>query len=1109
MGARFIHQRSGFMVDLLEIQSVPQAFVWVTTFPTSNMGEPHTQEHLLLGKGNKGRAVGSHEPMSLAESSAFTMQWRTCYHFYTSAGPAVFYDEFERRMDALLHPDYTDEEVRREVRNFGVTENPGDHSLGLEEKGTVYNEMVSSMDQPGSRLYRAASAMIYGDAHPLAFNSGGAPEALRVIQPSDIRKFHGEHYHLSNMGAVISMPKEESVESILLRLDAALNRVEPSRSNQRVMTEKQLPVPRAARSGEVKFVEYPHANEQQPGSIWLVWPAERTLSITDETLLDLFLENFAGDPTTNLYKRFIDSRTREADFGAKSVFAFAESDQGHPVTVGFGDVPVARMNEHDIADWRARVLDEMARIAAFRDGSAELKEFNNRLRSRVIAMRRRLAKFVNSPPGFGFRGVGSDWMTHLYLLNKEPGFRKSVTMKPVLDGIERIVADNRNVWASYLSQWKMTGTQPWALAAKPNPGIIRTQEEERKTRVAAELKRLKEKYRSADDQETLRRYGADYDATTAVLEREARRVAPPRFIDNPPLTLDDPLQYKTTQLENGIPLVASTFESMTSGTTGIALRLDSVPADRLVYASMLPQLLAAVGVIENGKPVSYEEMSERLRKEILSLNANFSTSFKTGRVELVVRGSGNDEAESQRAVEWMQLVLYHPDWRPENLSRIRDLVDQTWTGLRRTSQTAEENWVNNVAASYWRQDDPVLLATRSFMTQAHFAFRLRWKLKAGTSAERQAAARALDELAGATGARNELKARLAAWSAGKDALIADAAKDLDLTLVDIPDSSLQADWTHLCHEMSADLMTPPEKTLAELDEVRRSLLKTGAARLFQVGSSSTQQKLMPSVKALVGQLNVGSPTSARRERTNLIWGRLNEREPGAGAPIFAGLLNPNSQSGVFLNSAPLASYEDTDKEKLFDYLSTNLYAGGGAHSIFMKTWSAGLAYSNGISTNLTTGRLGYYAERTPELPQTLRFVIGELQHAEPGGALSEYAVAQAFRGTRAASSYESRGEQMADNLADGLTPEIVTRFHKEILELRRTPDLTAELARRMPRVAATVLPGMGAKAEDVRGAVYFVIGPEKQFAAWEEYLKSVEGPGAKVYRLYPRDFWMY
>ena len=41
MGAKFVHQRSGFTLDLVEIESVPQAFVWVTTYPTSDMGEPH------------------------------------------------------------------------------------------------------------------------------------------------------------------------------------------------------------------------------------------------------------------------------------------------------------------------------------------------------------------------------------------------------------------------------------------------------------------------------------------------------------------------------------------------------------------------------------------------------------------------------------------------------------------------------------------------------------------------------------------------------------------------------------------------------------------------------------------------------------------------------------------------------------------------------------------------------------------------------------------------------------------------------------------------------------------------------------------------------------
>ena len=90
---------------------------------------------------------------------------------------------------------------------------------------------------------------------------------------------------------------------------------------------------------------------------------------------------------------------------------------------------------------------------------------------------------------------------------------------------------------------------------------------------------------------------------------------------------------------------------------------------------------------------------------------------------------------------------------------------------------------------------------------------------------------------------------------------------------------------------------------------------------------------------------------------------------------------------------------------------------------------------------------------------------------------------------------------MAQNLADGLTPEIASRFHKQVLDLRAAGDLTAELYRRKDVVSSTVLPGLGPKVSTVRDGIYFVIGPEKQFAAWEEYLKSVESPDTIVYRL--------
>jgi hypothetical protein len=278
--------------------------------------------------------------------------------------------------------------------------------------------------------------------------------------------------------------------------------------------------------------------------------------------------------------------------------------------------------------------------------------------------------------------------------------------------------------------------------------------------------------------------------------------------------------------------------------------------------------------------------------------------------------------------------------------------------------------------------------------------------------------------------------------------------------------------------------------------------------MFMTGSRASQQQLAAGIGQLLAGLQPGKDAPAARSGTRLVDARLRARVPEAAAPVFAGLVNPNSQGGVFLNSAPGASYRDTDAEVLLQYLASRLYAGGGAHGIFIKTWGAGLAYSNGFRGSPSIGRIGYYAERTPELPQTLRFVIDELKRAPRDPSLVEYAIAQVFREFRSASEYEARGEAMAADLADGLTPEVVSRFRRAILDLRKRPNLAAELYDRMGAAYARILPGYGVKARDVKGAVNFIIGPEKQFASYEEYLKSVEGPEARVYRLYPRDFWM-
>jgi hypothetical protein len=82
----------------------------------------------------------------------------------------------------------------------------------------------------------------------------------------------------------------------------------------------------------------------------------------------------------------------------------------------------------------------------------------------------------------------------------------------------------------------------------------------------------------------------------------------------------------------------------------------------------------------------------------------------------------------------------------------------------------------------------------------------------------------------------------------------------------------------------------------------------------------------------------------------------------------------------------------------------------------------------------------------------------------------------------------------------------VRKFRASILELKKDPELGKKLFARKDDVYARMLPGY-AKGTPA-GSVNFTIGPEKQLDAWERYLAETEGEAAKLFRLYPRDFWM-
>jgi len=517
------------------------------------------------------------------------------------------------------------------------------------------------------------------------------------------------------------------------------------------------------------------------------------------------------------------------------------------------------------------------------------------------------------------------------------------------------------------------------------------------------------------------------------------------------------------------------------------------------------------------------------------VNIDYATDHTTERVELTCVGSGSTLTEADAAIDWIRTFLFGADWRPENLPRMRDAIDVALTSARNGMKGWEEYWVQRPSNAYWKQTNPLLLEADCFLTKQHSLMRVKWMLKEAPNEEvgksfnqfmlglssfgadatrQQLLALATYLSTGVTPEGDtELPQKIVSGFEGNPAadLIRAAAGDLLQNVPSLPDGSLNSDWQYLCGCIRSDLAVPPEEALDKFRHIMGLLLRKDNVRGYTVSNYQDQQQLGSVLMLTINQPGgfSGEPSVKQTySDTPVVHARLRERFPEASHPVYVGLVNPNTRNGVFINTVPCAGFYDSDPDKITDFLAARLYGGGGAHSMFMKTWAAGLAYSNGLRSNQFSGRLMYYAERCPSLVQTMQFVINELKAADPDPGLADYAVAQAFEAQRAGATYEGRAAGMAADLVDGLTPDVIARFRKTILELRKQPDFFDKLKSRMMPVYGQVLPGLEPKSADIAGGNFFMIGPDKQFETFEEYLKTVEDPDATLYRIYPRDFWV-
>ena len=262
VGARFVHG-TGVVVDVLFFASVPQLSISVPSVPVSDRGESHALEHVVLTRGLSGTYLQMLLSMRLATRYAATYRDRTLYQFRTSGGPDAFYELLAQYLTVLVKPDFTDEEVRREVANLEVVA-ASDERLTLSMRGAVYNEMVASMARPAYRQPLVLRKMLFGSDHPLSHYAGGDPAQLWDLSPEALRAFHRANYRIGpGLALVAALPLTWSADDFLKRLDGRLTPLAPAEA---ISAPPALPPFLPAPAGETRIGTYPSASVRQSSS---------------------------------------------------------------------------------------------------------------------------------------------------------------------------------------------------------------------------------------------------------------------------------------------------------------------------------------------------------------------------------------------------------------------------------------------------------------------------------------------------------------------------------------------------------------------------------------------------------------------------------------------------------------------------------------------------------------------------------------------------------------------------------------------------------------------------------------------------------------------------
>lgn len=1114
VGAKLWHTWSGAPVYLFQIETVPQVFMWVDTPAESNAGLAHSLEHLLASKGTKGRYVNLLKEMRLSRSAAATTDDFNLYGFSSGTGLAGFFEQFHAWLDALYRPDFTNVEAEREFYHFGISLDRVTKQKSLVEQGAVYDEMQAGQGE--YTYYFELNKRVFGNSNPFGFYGAGVPAEMRHVTPADIRRFYREHYRLSpTTGFIFALAPDEDALRFLNRISKQLTKLTPSRVPQAIPQIATTPkyAIESSPDTQVAMFPFPSSSEAERGEVRFGWKPIRAHSQLDVKLLQVFFRALGDGDKSLSYMTFIDSKTRAFDSGATNVesVAFLGNSPFFPAEfIGFSGISSNKLNVASIQQLRNRVSETIREISQYPDHSQRLAAFNRLVLSYVKASRRSQSVWLKSSPRFGF-GYDTDWKEYLEYLEMNPSFIRSISDDPVWTAVDKRLQSGENIWRNLIRDFQLLNV-PYATASIPSPQLMQQMEEERKERIADKLKQLMRRFHARSEQEALSDFEQEEIAKAKEIDKVAAQVRRPKFTDHPPLTADDDVQYSQFHIHS-VPAIAAFFAHAPTIDLGLSFDLRKIPRGYYKYLPVLARCLDSLGLKEGEQITSFADLQAQIQSEMNDFSVSYDVNPVSHRAELRIQGSTLTPAEFRRALNLIEQMATRNYLDLSNVDRLRDVVEKLRWQDDAFDKGENDYWFMNPSRAFRYQNDPLYLALSSAFTRAHWDDRLKWLLHPQASPEDIArlSAFADETLSSFTGLSaenlteklNRLKAK---------GLEGELVQYWAKTIPQFPPDELLVGLRMLADEVREDLTAGPSKTIADLQELQRIVINRSALNIDLTLDHANLEKIKPAVADFLDSI----PDNADRARADL--DNLPENNPllanlerrynlrATGFPRYIGLEDSRGTTASMVFYADFTGYSHLDHKSLLQHLSSNLAAGSGPHTFYMKAQQDGLADGSSVYSDPRLRLLRYSAARTLDIPALIQSVnsraetLSELR--DP--FLVDYALQETFPIPRSMSSFTERGRGIARDIRDGIDPLKVRRFSQAILKMRADPGLLSELtSTAMDSVCPVLINKDCLTQQRASRSLFFFIGPERLLADAE---KQLEIP--RLLRAYPSDFWI-